>query len=150
MSRLFVPVILVVGMLVAAPVVSMAQDAEAEPETHLVTVTVAYVPFTAIGDFMDVIDTYTVPQSQADPHLISFKIATHAWGSSKKSVWFISEYADLSAIQASQDWGNDWFEQTYPEGTPEREEADKAFEEKFLPYFEHSDNILSLNMTRSK
>ncbi len=149
MRTLSVSVSLLVGFLLLLPTATFAQD-DAPPETHIVTVTVAHVPFTAIGDFMEVIDEYSVPQSQADPHLISFKIATHAWGNSKKSVWFISEYANLSAIEASGDWGEEWFDENYPEDTPEREEADKAFEEKFLPYFEHSDNILSLNVTRSK
>jgi hypothetical protein len=63
----------------------------------------------------------------------------------------LAEYASLSEIDASDDWGNDYFDKTFPEGSAVRDSANTAFEEHFLKYFgEHEDNILAVNLKRSK
>ncbi|MGH7544796.1 MAG: hypothetical protein ACREKI_01280, partial [Gemmatimonadota bacterium] len=68
-----------------------------------------------------------------------------------KTVWIIAEYKSLTAIDESNRWGNEWFDKNYPEGTAKRDSADQAFQETFLPYFQsHNDNILTVNVTRSK
>jgi hypothetical protein len=60
------------------------------------------------------------------------------------------DFIDTYSVPA-QAWGNAWFEEHFPEGTPEREEADRAFEEDIAPYFsKHKDNILNVSMDRAK
>ncbi len=131
------------------PLVSAAQEEEAE--TRIVTVTTFKVPFTAMDTFYTVIDKYTMPSVKANPHILSYKIANHFWGTTDHTVWIITEYENLGAIDASIEWGNKWFDDHYAEDSAERKAADKAIEEKFLVYFQHhTDNILSLNMNRRK
>jgi hypothetical protein len=135
------------GLLVLAGPAA-AQDA---PQTHVVTVTTFEVPFTELEGFWAVVDKYIVPQDKQNPHILSERIAAHNWGDAKKTVWFIAEYASLSEIDASDDWGNDYFDKTFPEGSAVRDSANTAFEEHFLKYFgEHEDNILAVNLKRSK
>jgi hypothetical protein len=136
-------------MILAGPVT--AQNAPSAPETHTITVTTFEVPFTELGKFWETIDKYVVPQDKENPHIISERIASHNYGDAKKTVWFITEYASLSEIDASDDWGNKYFDDHYPEGSAARDSANTAFEEHFLKYFgEHQDNILSVNLKRSK
>ncbi len=128
------------------------QAQEEEPETRVITLTAFHVPFgEAFESVLDVIDTYNVPSSKENPHILGFRVATHAWGDTDSNFWIITEYASLAAIEEAQAWGNTWFEEHFPEGTPEREEADRAFEEDFLPYFsKHEDQILTANMNRAR
>ncbi len=125
---------------------------EDEPETRVITVTTFHVPFgEAFGAALDVIDTYFVPPANENPHILGFRYATHAWGNSAANVWMMAEYASLAHIDEAEEWGNAWYEEHFPEGTPEREEADRAFEEDFAPYFsKHKDNILTVSMDRAK
>jgi hypothetical protein len=125
---------------------------EDEPETRVITVTTFHVPFgEAFGEALDFIDTYFVPGANENPHILGFRYATHAWGNTAANVWLMTEYASLAAIEEAEAWGNARFEEHFPEGTPEREEADRAFEEDFAPYFsKHKDNILTVSMDRAK
>lgn len=131
---------------------AFAQDAMAEeaPETRVITMTTFHVPFNAMEEFTEMVETYIMPQTMADPYTLSFRFATHAWGNAKMNAWMITEYADMAAIQASTEWGADWVDENYPEGTPAREEWDKATE-LFLKYFDgHQDNILGYSMDHAK
>lgn len=123
-----------------------------EPETHIVTITTFYAPLGPERDkLMEFIDTYTVPQTKEDPNVLSFRIGSHQWGGNEPNMWIITEYESLAAIDRSDEWGSEWFDKKYPEGSAARETADKAFEEAFAPYFStHNDNIISVNMTRAK
>ncbi len=125
---------------------------EDEPETRVITVTTFHVPFgEAFGESLDFIDTYLVPPANENPHVLGFRYATHAWGNTAANVWLMTEYASLAAIDEAQEWDDAWFEEHFPEGTPEREEADRAFEEDFAPYLsKHQDNILTVSMDRAK
>ncbi len=102
---------------------------EDEPETRVITVTTFHVPFgEAFGEALDFIDTYFVPPANENPHVLGFRYATHAWGNTAANVWLMTEYASLAHIEEAEAWGDAWFEEHFPEGTPEREEADRAFE----------------------
>lgn len=148
MSRRPLLVAVAAVLLLAAPVVSAVQQ---EPETRILTVTAFKVPFGDFEKFFGTVDRYLIPQVKANPHILTYRIATHAWGETDKTVWIISEYKDLSGVQASGQWNNEWLERNYPEGTAKRDSADRATEENFLPYFQsHTDNILTVNMTRAK
>ncbi len=125
---------------------------EDEPETRVITVTTFHVPFgEAFGEALDFIDTYFVPAANENPHVLGFRYATHAWGNTAANVWLMTEYASLAHIEEAEAWGNARFEEHFPEGTPEREEFDRAFEEDFAPYLsKHKDNILTVSMDRAK
>ena len=139
------------AVFLMTPLASFAQEEE-EPETRIMTITTLTVPFgEEFGEFMDFVDTYIVPQAQADPYVLSYRIATHYWGQTRPNIWLISEYASLGDIEASEDWGDAWFEEHYLEGTPEREAAEEAFSGVFLPlFFPHTDQILNVDMSRAK
>ena len=138
-------------MLAMTPLASFAQEEEG-PETRIMTITTLTVPFGEdFGKFLDFVDTYIVPQVQADPYMLSYRIGTHYYGQTRPNIWIISEYASLSDIEASDDWGSVWFEEHYPEGTPEAEAAQEAFSKVFLPLFaKHTDEILNVDMSRAK
>ncbi len=124
---------------------------EQEAETRIMTVTTIKVPFPELERYYEVADMYVIPSVKENPHILSYRMGNHAWGSTRHPVWVISEYENMDAIQESQEWGNDWFEEHYPEGTAARDSADAALEEGFLPYFsDHADNIATVNMTRIK
>ena len=141
-----------VAVLALVPAQVVAQDAEPDPETRIVTVTASHVPFGEVGEkFMAYVDAYIVPPSLEDPNILAFRILTHAWGTNKTNFYLVTEYESLSGIDASNEWQDTWFEEHYPEGSEERAEADRATEEDFLPHFSmHTDNILSVRMDRAK
>lgn len=148
MSRRPLLIAVPAALLLAAPLVSAVPQ---QPETRILTVTTFKVPFGDFEKFFETVDKYAIPQVKADPNVLTYRIATHAWGETDKTVWIIAEYKSLSAIDESNQWGNEWFDKNYPEGTAKRDSADKAFEQNFLPYFQnHSDNILTMNVTRTK
>ena len=147
MRHLFTFVAVCSGLLVVAG----PARAQTEAQTHVVTVTTFEVPFTELDKFWETVDKYIMPQDKANPHILSEKIASHNWGDAKKTVWFIAEYASLSEIEASDKFGTKYFDEHYPEGSAARDSANTAFEENFLKHFsEHEDNILTLNLKRSK
>ena len=139
-------------LLGALPSHAFAQDTmeEEAPETRIMTVTTFYVPFNDMEEVAEFVEKYIMPSTLADPHTLSFRFATHNWGNAKMNAWMITEYASLSAIDDSNEWNAEWFEENYPEGTPEREEADAAGE-MFTKYFDgHQDNILNYSVNNSK
>ena len=88
---------------------------------------------------------------KADPNVLTFRLARHHWGSGKANAWFIAEYESLDGLYRSEEFQSDWYDENFPEGTPEREAADKATEEDFLPFFsDHVDEITTTNMSRAK
>lgn len=135
--------------LMTAPAVVQGQ--EAEPEIRTLTITAFTVPLGGGEKFNEYVDTYVIPQAKADPNVLSFRYARHHYGGGKANAWFIAEYESLEGLALSEEFGDTWFEENFPEGTPEREAADKATLEDFLPYFsEHSDEITTINMNRAK
>lgn len=141
-------------LLVMTTATARAQDEaeQAEPQTHILTITSFSVP---PGDdatgFWDYVDRYIVPADRENPHILSERMGSHYWGDNEQNVWFISEYEDLAALQAAEDWTSEYNEKRAPEGSAAADSADKAFEEQFLPYFRgHKDNIVTINMKRVK
>lgn len=141
-----------VAALLLAPSYLAAQDEEAEPDTRIVTVTSAHVPFGDAGQaFMDFVDAYIVPPSLADPNILAFRVLRHAWGTNKVNFYLVAEYESFTTMDVSNEWQDAWFEENYPEGSDERAEADRATEEDFLPLWStHTDNILGVRMDRAK
>lgn len=124
---------------------------EAEPEIRTLTITAFTIPLGQGENFNDYVDTYIVPSAQADPNVLSFRFARHHHGGGEVNAWFISEYESLEGLARSEEFQSDWYDENFPEGTPEREAADKATEEDFLPFFSgHSDEITAVNMNRAK
>lgn len=132
------------------PGAAQAQEAQ-EPEIRTLTITAFTIPQGKGEKFNEYVDKYVMPAAQADPNVLGFRLARHHWGGGKANAWFIAEYESLEGLYRSEQFQNDWFEEQFPEGTPEREAADKATEEDFLPFFaEHTDEITSVNMSRAK
>ena len=139
------------AVLLMTPLASFAQ-VEEEPETRIMTISSATVPFGEdFGKFMHVVEKYIVPQVQADPYVLSYRIGTHYYGQTRPNIWVVAEYASLGDIEASDEWGDAWREEHYPEGTPEAEDRLEEFIKVFLPLWaEHTDEILKVDMSRAK
>ena len=89
--------------------------------------------------------------SKADPNTLAFRFASHLWGTTRPNYWLLSEYESLAGLEEAEEFGTQWFDENFPEGSPEREEATKAFQESFLKYLtNHRDEILSTNTNWSK
>lgn len=150
--RAFRFLLLAAVLAALAPQAVLAQQQDAPPETRLMTLTT----FTVSGPqsnqrFNEYVDMIMVPQLQEDPHVLSFRLARHYWGTSTPNVWLITEYASLEELQKSEEFQDRWFQERFPEGSPQREEANRAFQEGFGPYFaDHVDNIMTVNMRRAK
>ena len=128
-----------------------ARAQEEEPEFRTVTMTTFTIPQGKGQKFMEYVDTYMMPAIQADPNVLGFRIASHHWGGHDFNTLMIAEYESLAGLAASEEFQDQWLDENYPEGSAERETAEKALEEDFLPYFVgHTDNILTTNMNRAK
>ncbi|HKY59653.1 MAG TPA: hypothetical protein VJP59_01460 [Gemmatimonadota bacterium] len=143
--RIFAAIMVILGV----PGTTLGQ--EQEPEIRTLTITAFTIPLGQGEKFNEYVDTYIIPSAQADPNVLSFRFARHHYGGGKANAWFIAEYASLEGLYQSEEFQNNWYEEHFPEGTPEREAADKATQEDFLPFFsDHSDEIASVNMNRAK
>ena len=138
-------------LVLAAPALAQEETQEA-PEIRVLTITAFHVPFgQKMAGFMEYADEYIVPSASEDPYILMFRVATHYWGTTDVTVWLITEYASLTEMELSNDWQGEWFDQEYPDGTPERDAADEAFQKEFIPFFaQHEDQILNVNMNRAK
>ncbi len=134
------------------PAVAQAQDDEAQPENRWITTSTFRVPF---GDArqraMVWIDSVMVPQARLDPNLLSFRVATHNWGSNSNDIVLIREYPSFEAINADCEPCDEWFEAHQPaEGTPERETWDGWLNDFLTAFSGHRDEIYIVNMDRAK
>lgn len=142
---------ILVAVLLAAGNPGVVRAQEQEPEIRTLTMTAFTIPLGEGEKFNEYVDKYIVPPAKADPNILSFRYARHHYGGGKANAWFIVEYESLEGLYRSEEFQNDWFEENFPEGTPEREAADKATQEDFLPFFgDHSDEITAVNMNRAK
>lgn len=141
----------VAATLFAAGIPGLARAQEQAPEIRTLTITAFTIPLGQGEKFNEYVDKYVVPSAQADPDVLSFRFARHHYGGGKANAWFIVEYESLEGLYRSEEFQSDWFDENFPEGTPEREAADKATQEDFLPFFgDHSDEITTINMNRAK
>ena len=137
------------AVLLATPLVSNAQnDSES---TRVITVQIFEVPRTEWDSFFDYVDEYVIPDVKANPHVLSYRLARHYYGSNGQEIWIMEEYADLAAVQQSQEWSNDRVAEQYAEGSSEAAARDEATQKYWLPYFQkHQDEILMVGESRVK
>ena len=137
------------AVLLATPLVSNAQE---EPEsTRVITVQTFEVPRTEWDSFFDYVDEYVMPDVKANPHVLSYRLARHYFGSNSQQIWIIQEYADLAAVQQSQEWNQNRVAEQYPEGSSKATARDEAEQKYWLPYFQkHKDEILMVGESRMK
>jgi hypothetical protein len=139
------------GLMIVLGIPGTARGQETEPEIRTLAITAFTIPQGQGQKFNEYVDTYIIPPTKADPNLLGFRFARHHYGGGKANAWFIAEYESLEGLARSEEFQSDWYDENFPEGTPEREAADKATQEDFLPSFgEHSDEITSVNMNRAK
>lgn len=142
--------VMVVGLM-GTPA-AFAQDDDG-PANRIMTVTTFKVPFGERSTLFPWMEQYFHPFGQLNPNVINYRWMVHNWGSNASAVVIAAEYADFEDIQA--DCGqpcDDWQEANQPpdEGTPEREEYDKA-QALFNKYYaHHSDEIYVSLMEEAK
>ncbi len=137
------------AVLLAIPLVLNAQE-EAE-STRIITVQTFEVPRTEWDDFFDYVDEYVMPDMKANPHVLSYRLARHYYGGNGQQIWVIEEYADLAAVQQSQEWNANRVAEQYPEGSSKATARDEAEQKYWLPYFQkHQDEILMVGESRMK
>ena len=137
------------AVLLTTPLVLNAQE-EAE-STRVITVQTFEVPRTEWDDFFDYVDEYVMPDMKANPHVLSYRLARHYYGSNGQQIWVIEEYADLAAVQQSQEWNENRVAEQYPEGSSKATARDEAEQKYWLPYFQkHKDEILIVGESRMK
>jgi hypothetical protein len=135
----------------AGPAFAQQQEQE-EPETRVITITTFKVPLGKdLEDFWAAVDKYAFPSDKENPHILSERLASHYWGDNNQTVWFITEYENLAAIEEAERWTEERFDKQYPEGSPRRKTADADFQQKFLRHFSgHVDSILLVSKNRMK
>ncbi len=137
------------AVLLTTPLVLNAQE-EAE-STRVITVQTFEVPRTEWDDFFDYVDEYVMPDMKANPHVLSYRLARHYFGGNGQQIWVIEEYADLAAVQQSQEWNQNRVAEQYPEGSSKATARDEAEQKYWLPYFQkHKDEILIVGESRMK
>ncbi len=137
------------AVLLTTPLVLNAQE-EAE-STRIITVQTFEVPRTEWDDFFDYVDQYVMPDMKANPHVLSYRLARHYFGGNGQQIWVIEEYADLAAVQQSQEWNQNRVAEQYPEGSSKATARDEAEQKYWLPYFQkHKDEILMVGESRMK
>ena len=137
------------AVLLTTPLVLNAQE-EAE-STRIITVQTFEVPRTEWDDFFDYVDEYVMPDMKANPHVLSYRLGRHYYGGNGQQIWVIEEYADLAAVQQSQEWNENRVAEQYPEGSSKATARDEAEQKYWLPYFQkHKDEILMVGESRMK
>ena len=147
--RALVTLAVVVFALSAAPSVH-AQAMAPAPETHVVAVTYVQMPFPLVREFMEYADKNMVSLDKENPHILSFKYLSHAWGNAEQTLWLITEYKDMGEIEQAQQWEDERMKKIQPDST-KRAATRKEFDDKFGQYFAHHvDNILTGQVKRMK
>ena len=137
------------AVLLTTPLVLNAQE-EAE-STRIITVQTFEVPRTEWDNFFDYVDEYVMPDFKANPYVLSYRLARHYYGGNGQQIWVIEEYADLAAVQQSQEWNENRVAEQYPEGSSKATARDEAEQKYWLPYFQkHKDEILLVGESRMK
>lgn len=137
------------ALLALVPLPLAAQEDEgADPTVHYISVTTFRAPpGEQRSQAMQWIREVMVPGARMNPNVLSYRVATHNWGSNAKDITIIAEYPSWEAIEADCEPCNEWFEEQQPEeGTPEREEWDARFDAFIGYYLDHSDELYAVNM----
>jgi len=116
--------------LVAIPASARAQDAE--PEVRYITTSTFDVPMGPERQkVMRFIRNVMAPTAKVNPNVLSFRVATHDYGTDSRDVVLIREYASWEAIEADCGKPCDDYWEANPgpeEGTEERKEWQEAWE----------------------
>lgn len=149
------PFLAIAGALVLlSPAVTMAQD-DGPPEIRVLQITTFRAPQGEERQLMmRFIDRVIAPQARNNPHVLSYRVATHFYGANSTDIKLITEYPDWESVEAPcGEPCQSWAAENIPEqGTPEREEFDEQAA-AWVKYFlagGHRDEIFSINMNRAK
>ena len=139
--------------LVAAPVSARAQDDEG-PRVHYITTSTFDVP---IGPerqkVMTFIRNVMVPQAKVNPNILSFRVATHDYGTDSRDVVLIREYASWEAIEADCGKPCDDYWEANPgpeEGSDDYKTWQEAWEAFRDHYATHRDEIYTYRVEMAK
>jgi len=133
--------------LIGAPAV-FAQDDDG-PSNRIVTVTKFKVPFGDRSTLFPWMEQYFHPFALLNPNVITYRWMVHNWGSNAAAVVIVAEYAEWADIEADCGQPCDDWEEANPdpeEGTPEREEFDKA-QALFNKYFAHHQDEIMISLS---
>lgn len=140
-------------MLLAVPAPPMVAQEDDGPGTRVVTVTSFEVPFNDRATVIPFMVERFLPAMQLNPNVINARLLFHNWGSNAAAIAIVAEYASFADIES--DCGqpcDDYYDANPPpdEGTPEREEFDKAAALWSKYYSHHRDEIYSTPMGMAK
>ena len=144
--------LLTIAVILLAPLAtpSLRAQAAGAPETRIVTVTYLQMPFATANEFLQYIDKHSLARDKQNPHILSFKYLVHSWGNAEQTLWFITEYKDLTGIQRAEQWDDEQFKKQVPDSA-QRAAINQEFREKYGQYFAHHvDNILTGQVSRMK
>ncbi len=127
---------------------------EEGPGTRVIAVTTFDVPYGPDrGLILEFMRDRWLPQIQLNPKVLGLRVAQHLYGSNADQIVVISEYAEWADIQAPCGAPCTEYYEAHPvpeEGTPEREEFDKAVAAWNKVYTSHRDEIFSAPMFVAK
>lgn len=151
--RALVPVLALVAACAPTVGISQTPAQQPQPEVRYLTVTRFQLPQDTAQQrlLMMAIDSVWVPQARMNPHVLSFRMATHSWGANSNEALFIYEYPNWAAIEAECEACDQWLEAQRPaQGTPERARWDAMTAAFGAAYSGHSDEIYAVQMRRAK
>ncbi len=146
---------LATALALMVPTVALAQGGGQAAEIRVMQVTTFYAPQGEERQkMMQFINRVIAPQARNNPHVLSYRVATHYYGANSTEIKLITEYPDWEAVEAPcGEPCQTWAEANIPaEGTPERAEFDEqqAAWVKFFLAGGHADELYSVNMNRAK
>jgi hypothetical protein len=121
-----------------------AQAAQQQaPAMHVITISSFKVP---LGEdrqkVVDYLRKWMVEPARMNPHVLSYRVIQHMYGSDAGDVAIMGAYENWAAVTAPCEPCNAWMQQNLPaEGTPARKAVDDA-QALFLKYYSnHSDQV---------
>lgn len=149
-----VALIAAAATLLAMPSAVLAQEQEEEqPGQRYVAVTIFEVPLGVRDKVFPYLEKYLIPMDRLNPHVKTFRVFAHNWGSNGSDIVFYREYEEFADIEA--DCGQPCEE--YQKEHPQPEEGDEGYEEfkeaerLFEKYFgDHHDEIFVAPMGLAK
>jgi hypothetical protein len=140
-------------VLLAATAPPIAAQEEEGPGARVVTVTSFEVPFADRGTVIPFMVERFLPGMQLNPNAINVRVLFHNWGGNAADMAIVAEYASFEDIES--DCGqpcDDYYDANPPpeEGTPEREEFNKAAALWSKYYSHHRDEIYVTPMGMAK
>lgn len=147
---------LVVGAL-APPALAQEEEPEEEaeegPGQRYATVTTFELPLKVRGQVVPYIQEHVVPLQRLNPHVVTFRVLTHNWGSNASELVFYAEYEEFADIDADCGQPCEDYREEHPtpeegdEGYEEFQEAERLYQEY---YGEHRDEIYAVPMEAAK